>query len=73
MPMQIYTIELKLDAPDEHHEAMTQIMKQYARDLLSSAMLLSPGKMPQVACRTSDAFYDTTEIEVLDPSDTIHQ
>jgi hypothetical protein len=69
MGLQTYTIELKLDAPDEHQEAMTQIMKQYARDLLSSAMLLSPGNLPQVACRTSDAFYSTEEIEVLDPSD----
>jgi len=73
MGLQTYTIELKLDAPDEHHETMTQIMKQYSRDLLSSAMLLSPGKLPQIACRTQDAFYSSEEIEVLDPSDNIHQ
>lgn len=68
MPQQVYSIEIKLDAPDEHHAAMTQIIKQYARDLLSSAMLLSPGQMPQVACRAQDAFYSTEEIEILDPS-----
>jgi hypothetical protein len=69
MGLQTYQIEIKLDAPDEHHAAMTQIIKQYARDLLSSAMLLSPGKMPQVVCRAEDAFYSTEEIEILDPSD----
>jgi hypothetical protein len=72
MGLQTYTIELKLNAPDEHHEAMTQIFKQYARDMLSSAMLLSPDKLPQIACRTTDAFYSTEEIEVLEPSEYIH-
>jgi hypothetical protein len=51
---------------------MTEVMKQYTRDLLASAMLLSlQGKQPMVACRTQDAFYDTTEIEAIDPSEYI--
>ena len=69
MPLQTYTIEMKFDAPDEHHEAMVQVVKQYARDLLSSAALLAAGNPVQVACRTQDAFYGTDEIEVLEPSD----
>jgi hypothetical protein len=73
MPLNTYIIELKLDAPDENHEAMNQIVKQYARDMLSSAMLLSPGKQPQVIARSEDCFYDQTEIEVLDPSDNVHE
>jgi len=71
--LKTYTIELKLYAPAEHHEAMEQILKQYARDLLASAMLLSPDRQPMIAARSSDAFYDTNEIEVLDASENVHQ
>lgn len=71
MSLQTYTIELKLNVDDDRHEAMTQITMQYARDLMASAMLLSQGKPPAIMCRTSDAFYDTKEIEVLIPSDSI--
>lgn len=69
MGLQTYTIEMKFDAPDQHHEAMVQVVKQCARDLLSSATLLAAGNPVQVACRTQDAFYSSAEIEVLDPSD----
>jgi hypothetical protein len=72
MGLQTFTIELKLDAPDEHHEAMSQIAVQYARDMLASAMLLAPGKQPMVAVKMRDAFYDTREIEIMDPSEVIH-
>lgn len=63
-----YTIELKVDTSAEGHEAMTQLIQQYARDLLTSAMLVAPGKSPMVAARASDAFYDQREIELLDPN-----
>jgi len=69
MTIQTYTIELKIDASEEAHEALTEIAKQYARDLLASAMILSGGKQPQIICRTQDSFYTQNEIEVLDPSD----
>lgn len=72
MSLNTYTIELKLDAPEENHEAMQQIIKQYARDALASAMLLTTGKAPQVIARTEDAFYDQNEIDLLDPSDNVH-
>ena len=68
MPIKKYTIELKVDATDEGHEAMTQITRQYARDLLSSAMLASPGKHPQIMCRSEDNFYTQEDIEVMDPT-----
>ncbi len=72
MAQQTYTIEMKLDASDEAHAAMTEIVKQYARDLIASGMLLSGGKSPLVVCRTTDNFYDTKEIESLDPSELLH-
>jgi hypothetical protein len=64
MALQTYSIELKVDTTDEGHEAMTQLIQTYARDLLTSAMLLSPGRMPMIAARAADAFYDTREIEL---------
>lgn len=69
MSIQVYTIEFKLDVPEENHEAMLQISKQFARDLLSAATLISPDKPPMVIMRTEDSFYDHKEIELLEPSD----
>lgn len=71
MGIQTYTIEMKFDAPGEHHKAMEQVIKQYARDLLASAALLSAGNNVQVACRTQDSFYGSEEIEVLEPSERL--
>lgn len=68
MAMQTLTIELKVDVQPEAQEAMTQIIKQTARDLLASASLVS-AKQPMVIARTTDAFYSTEEIEILDPSE----
>ena len=72
MGLQTYTIELKMNVSDDtKHEAMTQVMMQYARDFLATSMLLADGKGAIIACRSTDAFYDTQEIENLIPSDTI--
>lgn len=71
MALQTYTIELKMNVDDSKHEAMTQVMAQYARDFLATAMLLADGRGAMIAARSTDAFYDTSEIENLIPSDTI--
>lgn len=71
MATQTYTIELKMSVDDDQHQAMQQVVMQYARDLLATSMLLSGGKSPMISARTTDAFYDTTEIEGLVPSDTV--
>jgi hypothetical protein len=71
MALQTYTIELKMDVDDERHEAMTQVMMQYARDFLATGMLLANGRGAMIAARSTDAFYGTNEIENLIPSDTI--
>lgn len=68
MSIQTFTIELKLDADPDRLEALEMLIKQAARDLLASSMLLSQNKQPQVICRTQDAFYDQREIELLEPS-----
>lgn len=69
MALQTYQIELKMDVGDEQHEAMSQAIKQVARDLLAVGMLLSGGKQPLIMCRSTDAFYDEHEINALDPNE----
>jgi hypothetical protein len=72
MGLKTYTIELKVSTSDEGHEAMTQLVKQSARDMLSSAMLIASSRSndakPMIAARASDAFYSHQEIEVMDAS-----
>lgn len=71
MTIQTYKIELKLDATDEAHEALCAVIKQYARDLQATAMLLTGKGAPQVIAQATDSFYTTQEIELLDPSDHV--
>jgi hypothetical protein len=72
MTIQTYKIELKLDTPsDEAHEALCQIIKQYARDLQATSMLLSGRSQPQVIAQATDSFYTTQEIELLEPSEHV--
>ena len=66
MSIQTYTIEMKVDISEDAHSAFTDIMKQYARDWLSSATILSPHRPPMVICKTTDAFYNATEIGMMD-------
>ena len=73
MAVQTYTIELKMDVDPVQHDAMTEVMCQYARDFLATGMLVSQGRGAMIAARSTDAFYDTKEIESLIPSDTVVQ
>lgn len=71
MTLQTYTIELKVNVDDRRHEALTAVVAQYARDILATGMLLSDGKGALVSARSTDAFYDQSEIELLEPSDRV--
>lgn len=74
MARRTYRIELKIDLNDEaRHEPLKQIVTQYARDLLGSAMLLQDGRKPIVAVLAEDSFVGTEEIELLPESEEIHQ
>lgn len=73
MPRKTYRIELKIDFNDDNnHEVMLGIAKQYARDLLGSAMLLQDGRKPAVALMTDDSFHGVDEIDLMDQSQTLH-
>lgn len=73
MARKTYRIELKADFDDAaSHEIMLGIAKQYARDLLGSAMLLQDGRKPAVALMTDDSFHGTDEIDLLEESKELH-
>ena len=56
MGLQTYTIELKMDIGDEQHEAMSQAIKQVARNLLAVGMLLANGKQPMIEDKDGSKF-----------------
>lgn len=73
MARKTYRIELKLDVSDDNrHDAMLEVCKQYARDVLASAMLLQDGRPPSVALITDDTFTGSEEISLLQPGEVVH-
>lgn len=73
MTQKTYRIELKLDLDnDTNHEVMLGIAKQYARDLLGSAMLLQDKRKPSVALMTDDSFTGYEDIDILEQSENLH-
>lgn len=73
MSRRTYRIELKIDfADDSNHEHMMAIAKQYARDLLGSAMLLQDKTKPAVVLMGEDSFHNFDEVELLEESATLH-
>jgi hypothetical protein len=74
MARKTYRIELKIDFDDDtRHDALMNVAKQYARDLLGSAMLLQDGRKPACVLMTDDTFTGMEEIDILDPSDNLHE
>ena len=73
MARKTYRIELKIDFNDDtRHDALMSVAKQYARDLLGSAMLLQDGRKPACVLMTDDTFTGMEEIDIMDPSDNLH-
>lgn len=73
MSRRAYRIELKIDfSDDSRHEIMEQLVRQYGRDLLSSAMLVQDGRKPLVALFIDDSFVGTDELSLIEPSENVH-
>lgn len=73
MSRRTYRIELKIDfSDDSRHDVMETLVRQYGRDLLSSAMLVQDGRKPLVALFIDDSFVGTDEISLLEPSENVH-
>jgi hypothetical protein len=69
MGIRTYKIELRIDVADDVNEAMTEIIRQYARDISASATLMcNPRYQPQIMAQVDDAFYNSDEISLLEPS-----
>lgn len=74
MARKTYRIELKIDFNDDtRHESLMEVAKQYARDLLGSAMLLQDGRKPACVLMTDDTFVGMEEIDILSESDMLHE
>lgn len=74
MSRKTYRIELKMDFDDDtRHDILINLIRQYARDILGSAMLLQDGRKPAVAFFTDDTFTGMEELEILDPSENLHE
>jgi hypothetical protein len=67
MSRKTYRIEVKIDFNDDtRHEAMLMVAKQYARDMLASAMLLQDGRKPAAVLMTDDSFTGIDEVDLMD-------
>lgn len=66
MTLEVFTIEIKVDAEENGHEAVLEVVKNHARALMAAAMMVSkPGRTPQIMVRTEDRFYDQQEIDIF--------
>ena len=73
MTRKTYRIELKIDFDDDsRHDIIRGIVQQYARDVMSSAMLLADGRRPVVALGMDDAFVGPEEIALMDEGADFH-
>jgi hypothetical protein len=72
MTIYTYRIELRIDVDEAAHAAVSEIVKQYARDILASGtMMCLPRFKPQVMVTAADTFFNNNEIALLDPSERV--
>jgi hypothetical protein len=74
MTRRTYRIELKIDfQDDDRHQYVGEIVRRYARDILSSTMLLQDGRKPLVAVQIEDSFIGSQEVDLMPESDNFHK
>ena len=74
MTRKTYRIELKIDfQDDDRHQYVSEIVRRYARDILSSTMLLQDGRKPLVAVQIEDSFIGSQEVDLMPESDSFHR
>jgi hypothetical protein len=70
MAQKTYTIELKVNFTDDgKHDAMREALRDAARTILTSAMMLADRGKPQVALHSSDFFYGNEDFSLEDTDD----
>lgn len=64
--MRTYLIELRADFVDgSKDELMLQAVRQSARDILTTAMLLKDKRDPQITLQTGDMFEKNSDLEII--------
>lgn len=68
--MKTYTIELRADFLDEEkHAILLEAVRQTARQVLSTAMLLKDKRDPQISLQAGDMFERNSDLEIITPED----
>jgi hypothetical protein len=70
MALRTYTIELRVDFDDaEKHDTMLTIIRDQAKQIITSARLISDKRQPDIAIETGDMFIGAQEIELFKPGE----
>lgn len=65
--MRTYTVELRADfIEDGKHDILLQAVREAARTMLATAMLLKDKRDPQIALQTGDMFETNKDLNVMD-------
>jgi hypothetical protein len=68
--MKTYTIELRADfQDDEKHAVLLQAVRQSAREMLSTALLLKDKREPQISLQSGDMFERNSDLEIITAED----
>lgn len=72
--MRTFTIELRVDFQDsEKYDAMLDLARQAARELMATALLLRDKRDPTIAFSTGDMFSKDENMEIITPADVEHK
>jgi hypothetical protein len=68
--MRTYTIELRADFVDaEKYDLLMTAVRQAAREVLTTAVMLQDKRPPQVSLQSGDMFERNKDLQVLTPED----
>lgn len=70
--MRTYTIELRADFQDEDkYEIMLADVREKAREILTTALLLKDKREPQISLQSGDMFEVNKDLELLTEADLL--
>ena len=68
--MRTYTIELRADFVDEDkHDILLEAVREAARTILTTAMMLKDKREPQIMLQTGDMFEKNGDIMIFEESE----
>jgi hypothetical protein len=68
--MRTYTIELRCDFQDEEkYELVLEIVREKAREMLTTAIMLKDKRDPQISFSSGDMFETDKDLTILTPED----